>query len=222
MTFLKRLLDVIFPPRCIFCRELLETSAGKEICSDCFNKIPFTAGNALPYNGYEGLDGAVSACEYTGVIREALIRYKFRNKPGYGRTLSGLIGKAVEENYSGREFDIIISVPLHRERKFTRGYNQALLLSRELSRKTGIKDASQLLVRYRHTEAQSLLDKGKRHENIKGAFRVTKPEMISGKGILLVDDIMTTGSTLNECGRVLKEAGASYVAAVVVAAARKK
>jgi ComF family protein len=214
-------MDIIFPPRCIFCRRILSSQAEQEICGDCFKKIPFTAERALSYNE-DKLDRAICACDYSGIIREALLRLKFRDRPGYSRALSGILARVVEEEYGGLVFDLVISVPLHNQRKRDRGYNQALLLSRELSRGKGIKEASYLMERCRSTEAQSLLDRDKRADNIKGAFRVKKPEEVCGKRILLIDDIMTTGNTLNECARALKEAGAAYAAAAVVAASKKK
>ncbi|NTV89043.1 MAG: ComF family protein [Clostridiales bacterium] len=206
-----------------------------EICSACFGKIPFAGEAALPYNGDTWLNKAVFACEYEGIIRDTLIRYKFRNKPGYARALAGLIIKSLAVFAEEPGFDLVVSVPLHKDRKRERGYNQAQLLAREIGRLTRddgssgskaarsnrVKEASKLLERVRATEPQSSLDSAERHENIKGAFRITKPELIKGKKILLVDDIMTTGSTLNECAKALKEAGASYVAAAVVAAAMK-
>ena len=118
-------------------------------------------------------------------------------------------------NYT--KFDIIISVPLHKNREAKRGYNQARLVSGALSRITGIKEYSRLLVRNRNTGAQSLLDRKSRLVNLNDAFGITNERLIKDKNILLIDDIMTTGSTINECARTLKKAGARTVTAAVIA-----
>jgi len=198
-----------------------------EICEDCYRKIPFVDKNVCkilsddPDRQCEHLDEIYCACDYSGIVRDALIRYKFSNKPCYVRALAYLLHKGLDGSCHREEnggFDMIISVPLHKERKLRRGYNQSMLLSRELSKRTGIKDMSGLLERNRDTKAQSLLNRDERLKNVRGAFSVINPHMVNRKNILLVDDILTTGSTLNECARVLKESGAAFVAAAVVAA----
>ncbi|MGE5614010.1 MAG: ComF family protein [Bacillota bacterium] len=166
-------------------------------------------------------DGAISVFHYTGMVKESLIRFKFYNKPSYYRTYARLIADRLSKITGKEQYDIVMSVPLHRHKEFSRGYNQAYLISRALSRELGLPEASRLLRRYRYTENQSLLDKQKRHQNVKGAFDVLSPRKVNGKSILLVDDILTTGSTLEECSRMLKLAGAKKVTAAVVATGRK-
>lgn len=116
---------------------------------------------------------------------------------------------------------MIISIPLHHKKELSRGYNQALLISKALSRELKIPECSGVLKRIKYTDAQSLLKKGDRSINVKGAFRVINSDMIKDKSILLVDDILTTGSTANECSKVLKEAGARIVDAAVIASGKK-
>lgn len=166
-------------------------------------------------------DGVVSVFEYTGIVKESLIRFKFYNKPGYYMTYARLLADKLGKVTDIKNYQMVLSVPLHRHKEFSRGYNQARLISKALSRILKLRECSYLLRRERYTEAQSLLDKQKRNQNVKGAFVVVSPKKVRGKTILLVDDILTTGSTLEECSRVLKQAGAERVLALVVATGRK-
>lgn len=215
---------MIFPPKCIFCSELLYPGTGINICSSCYKKVRFIdeKGQVIrtaPFSRY--LDGIVCACEYSGVIKDSLIRYKFFEKSSYYRTFSGLLFEKLKKMTNYCKFDIIISVPLHKRKQRIRGYNQSLLISRELSRAMGVMDSSGILYRTRDTHAQSLLKREERYKNVKDAFKVNNPDKIKGKKILLVDDILTTGQTISECSRVLKEAGAQTVIAAVIASGRK-
>lgn len=224
MRFINKLINVIFPAKCIFCRRLLSYDADDCICGDCYAKLPFTGEvmMALPHiKGESGCDGAISVLQYTGVVKESLIRFKFNNKPYYYRTYSRLVADKLKRMNLAEQFDMVLSVPLHRRREFSRGYNQSLLISRALSRQLNVPDCSGLLKRLRNTDTQSLLDRQARLRNVRGAFIVEKPEKVKGKSILLIDDILTTGSTLDECGKALKHAGAFRVIAAVVASGRK-
>lgn len=218
MKIAERILNMIFPPRCVFCDSMMESGADLNICSDCYGKLSFSAENPVRMAGGNGsCDAALCVCKYTGIMKDALIRYKFYKRPGYYRTFAKLLVDTIYKVTNVEKFDMIISVPLHKRKEFTRGYNQALLISKALGRETGINECSELLARTRHTEAQSLLDKKSRNENVKGAFEVTDAYKVKGKYILLVDDIMTTGNTLNECSKALKDAGAKAVLAAVLA-----
>ena len=168
----------------------------------------------------EGCDCIVCVCRYSGIIKSSLIYFKFFNKAGYYRAFAALLADRLRKMTDFHEFDIIISVPLHKKRENERGYNQSLLLSKELSRLTGIPDRSGFLERVRHTKSQSLLGREERYVNVKNAFNVREKAKVQGKWVLLVDDITTTGNTLDECSRVLKKAGARMVTAAVIASGR--
>lgn len=224
MKLFESILNLIYPPRCIFCQQLLDYSAVLHICSPCYTKLPFSE-SAIIRTSQEDeesyCDGAMSVFEYTGMVKESLIRFKFYNKPGYYRTYARLIADKLGKLTDIKGYDIVMSVPLHKHKEFIRGYNQAYLISKALSRFVKIRECSGALKRERYTESQSLLDRQRRNQNVKGAFSVRLPKKVKGKSILLVDDILTTGSTLEECSRVLKQAGAVKVFAVVVATGRK-
>lgn len=219
-----KLINIVYPAKCIFCQQLLNHNATLHICSGCFPKLPFTEETLLTTSqGGEKCycDGAVSVFQYTGMVKGSLIRFKFYNKPGYYSTYARLMAHRLAKMTDIKKYDMVLSIPLHRQREFSRGYNQAFLISRALSRELKLPERSALIKRLIHTDTQSLLDKQNRNRNVKGAFIVAAPEKIKGKSILLVDDILTTGSTLEECGRMLKQAGAIKVTAAVVATGRK-
>ncbi|MEN6314956.1 MAG: ComF family protein [Clostridiaceae bacterium] len=225
MGFFNRLANTVYPAKCIFCRQIMNDDAGLHICSTCYEKLPFMTEAFLDTAQNKGTgycDGVMSIFHYTGIVKESLIRFKFQNKPGYYRTYARLIAGRLAGMSDITQYDMVLSVPLHRKRELSRGYNQALLISRFIGRELKIPERSKFLKRLKQTEAQSLLDGQKRHENVQGAFIVTAPEKVGGKSILLVDDIMTTGSTLEECSRVLKQAGAAKIIALVVATGRKQ
>ena len=219
---LGKLINLIFPPKCIFCRKLLDVTAEMEICNDCFRQIHLFSENSRVKNTSSFCDEIVCVSEYSGIIKEALKRYKFNGKPSYCRAFSKLLIKKVKIMTNCRKFDIIVSVPLHKSRETVRGYNQALLISKIVSKATGIREESGVLKRVRETSAQSLISsRHGRLNNIKDAFKVTQPHKLAGKSIILIDDILTTGHTVDECSRALKEAGALWVTAAVIASGRK-
>ncbi len=224
MNFIDKLVNIVYPPKCIFCQKLLDHDAALHICSACYAKLPLIENKVLrtsPDEETNYCDGVVSVFEYTGMVKESLIRFKFYNKPGYYRTYARLLADKLGKVIDVRSYQMVLSVPLHKHKEFSRGYNQARLISKALSGILKLKECSYLMKRERYTEAQSLLDRQKRNQNVKGAFVVVSPKKVRGKSILLVDDILTTGSTLEECSRVLKQAGAERVFAVVVATGRK-
>lgn len=221
---LSNAIKLIFPPKCIFCNDVLSINSDIDICRSCFNKISFIDGIINGNNTRQSNSGCcdyiICVCRYSGIIKDSLIRYKFFGKLSYYRTFARLLADKVNKMTNFNNFDIIISVPLHVNKEKIRGYNQSLLISKELSKRLGVPEYSRLLSRVRDTGSQSLLPKGKRYYNVKDAFKVCKTELIKGKTVLLVDDIMTTGNTIDECSRVLKAAGAKAVVGAVIATGR--
>ncbi len=218
---IKEIINLLFPPRCIFCGSLLSIRERIEICGTCYERIPFLNGKIIrPLTG-QHFDEVICLCEYKGIIRQAIVGYKFFNKAAYYRTFALLLSDKIKKMTREPNFDIIISVPLHYKKQRSRGYNQSFLISKVLSKEMGILEGSYLLSRVKYTESQSTLSKKERLLNMENAFKVSSSKKIEGKRILLVDDVLTTGSTLDECSKVLKLAGALEVTAVVVASGRK-
>jgi ComF family protein len=222
--FFEKLLRLVFPPKCIFCGKVLPIDTRVGICQGCFKMLPFMNVKVSLLDrrntSKNYCDNVICVFRYDSIVRQAVVRYKFFGKSYYYRTLGRLLSEKIKKMTNFREFDIIISVPLYKARENLRGYNQALLLAKVVSRELSIPEQSRLLERLRNTGSQSLMPAYKRNTNVKGAFKVTDCNEVKNKVILLIDDVLTTGNTLNECSRVLKEAGAALVVAGVIATGR--
>ena len=210
------LLNLLFPPKCILCGKLLERNE-QDLCRDCRVDSP-----AYPdrKEKFQFLDSFTAVWYYEGNVRKSLLRYKFYDSrsfaSGYGRVLAM---KLLQTHPEG--FDCLSWIPVSRLRKLRRGYDQVELLADAVGRELGMTPVP-LLKKVRHTRPQSRLkDASKRRANVLGAYREINREEIFGKRILLLDDILTTGSTAGEAARVLLTAGAKEVHCAAVAAARK-
>ncbi|MBP1736846.1 MAG: hypothetical protein H6Q60_727 [Oscillospiraceae bacterium] len=210
-------LDLLFPPKCIFCRGLL-LRGERHICSGCRNALPWLHGTAAEQAG-ESFSLAVSPLRYNDAVRSSFHRYKFKDCRGYSEAYGALVAECVRDHLSGR-YDLITWVPLSKQRRKARGYDQAMLLA--MAAALRLDDvAVETLKKVRHTDAQSGLEgDGERHANILNAYEAADPELVAGRRVLLIDDIMTTGATLSECARVLRAAGASGVVCATLARAR--
>lgn len=207
------LLELIYPNVCGFCNKICKD----ELCKKCKNKIKEYEINIIkkPKNKY--FEELISIFKYEGIIREKIIQYKFEDKAYINNTFTKIILK--NEKICGllKKYDIIIPVPIHKKRKAQRGYNQTQLIASKISRCLNIKFCNNVLVKNKDIIAQSKLNKKERIQNIKGAFKILNLEEIKGKNILLLDDIYTTGSTANECSKILKKAGAKKLGVLTIA-----
>ncbi len=216
MGLIGALLDLIYPPRCVFCHKLLEKGEGP-VCEKCLRELPYTS------NGGEQSGDFFSVCVaplyYEDGVRESLLRYKFNGLSGYAQTYGALVAGCVRDRLSGR-YDLVSWVPLSKKRYKERGYDQARLLAEAAARELG-ETAVSTLEKPRNVARQSGMGSAeKRRANISGAYRASDPALIEGKRILLVDDIVTTGATLSECARTLLQSGAGEV--ICAAVARKR
>jgi len=196
--WLNSLLNLIFPPRCEVCRKGSE----EPLCSECFSQITFMKPQL----------GIYSASVYDGVLRDAIHRFKFQKRKNLAGPLGVLLVKYLSHtpDFSMEEIDCIIPVPLHRKRQRQRGYNQAELLAQVISKYYEVPVVS-ALERTKDTHPQFDLPREERLTNVKGAFKVSDPKAVYNKKIILLDDIFTTGSTIAECSKTLKIAGARSV-----------
>jgi ComF family protein len=219
-------LDWLLPPRCGGCRAL-----GAWLCASCRGRIrsleePLCARcgreleNHRPGCGCRAQLRALarlrSAAAYEGPLERALHRFKYEGWRALAPTLASLIAERLPEPAPATELACLLAVPLHRRRLRERGYNQSALLARDLRRRWSLPDAPGRLVRLRDTPAQVGLDRPARRQNVTGAFGWEGPDL-AGRPILLVDDVATTGSTLEACARALKAAGAGRIEAVTLA-----
>lgn len=222
---IERFLNFIFPPKCILCGQVLSPDTYICICAVCMNDLIFDSCKFTKIVDknirYNYIDGILSLCLYEGKIKKSLYRYKFNNKAQYFRTYGRLLSERLKNTVEFNYIDMIIAVPLHKNREKERGYNQAKLISKIISKETGIPDRSYVLSRVRDTGAQRLLSGNERQSNVLNAFEVTKPQEVKDRVILLVDDILTTGNTMNECSKALKKHGAKKVYGIVIASGRR-
>lgn len=215
MGAFSELLDLLFPPRCVFCRKFLKRGE-KSVCPRCEATLPYA--NGAERHG-DFFTVCVSPLYYEGDVRESILRYKFHEATGYAKTYGRLMADCVREKLSGR-WDLISWVPLSRERYRERGYDQAMLLALACALELGDVAVS-TLEKFKNVEKQSKIGSAeKRRANISGVYRVTDPELITDKRILLIDDIITTGATLSECARTLRDAGAREVLCAAIACGR--
>jgi ComF family protein len=236
-SFLHAVLDFLFPPLCHACRTFIPTAGSLHICPDCREKmtpvssplcvlcgIPFVGGGQDHTCGAcatsrRHFDAARAALVYDGVSRDLIHSFKYRNKTHLRRSLALLTVEKLTTFVEARKPDLIIPVPLHRKRLRSRGFNQAVLLGELFSEQWQIPLDRYNLRRIRWTEPQVNLSAHERRGNVRGAFTVNDPAVVTGRRILLVDDVFTTGSTVEECAIVLKGAGAAEVTVVTVARA---
>lgn len=212
------LLDLLYPPRCVFCQRLLKDGE-EHLCTACQRSLPWTAPEDGPKR-CEGLSQCVSPLWYQAAVRRSFHRYKFAGRSVYAQVYGLLMAQCVRDRLEG-EWDLVTWAPLSARRRRRRGYDQAELLARAMGRLLGMEPAA-LLRKLRDTPAQSSLDgEAARRANAEGAYAVTDPAAVSGRRVLLVDDVVTTGSTLAQCARVLRQAGAAEVAGVTLARARR-
>jgi len=214
---LERVLDIFFPPKCAFCGSLL-SDAGEGICPACLGTLPWTDGAERKT---DFIPRIVAPLYYEGSVREAMLWYKFHNAPARGRGYGRLIAQELQKR-GALDFDVITWVPLSRKRERRRGYDQARILAEALGKHLD-REARPLLQKVRDVPPQSHLNTAEeRRANISGCYAVCAPDRAAGKRVLLVDDIVTTGSTLSECARMLMLSGAERVWAAALACRRER
>jgi len=216
-NFGRSVLDLFFPPRCAFCSSP-KVKSDMLLCRECEAKLPYS-GALLREQRLPSLVGCYSPLLYKGSVRQSLLRFKFKGMYSYSETYAKLISKCIDE--CEVSCDIISWVPVSRLRLHARGYDQAQKIAQELAKLRGLP-LERLVRKRRHNRRQSSIsDASKRKANVSGVYECLKPQLVEGKCILLVDDIVTTGSTLSSCAETLKAAGAQSVEAVTVARAEK-
>ncbi|HEX4640287.1 MAG TPA: ComF family protein [Chthoniobacterales bacterium] len=161
----------------------------------------------------------MAAYRSRGIVRKVLHQFKYGKQRHLRHPIACWLRESLgDPRLRGRHFDIIVPVPLHPARERERGFNQAALIAELLATSSAIP-ARPVLERIRYTTTQTAYDRAERMENLRGAFRLRKNRDVRGLRVLLIDDVLTTGSTLSECARVLRDAGAASVLAATAARA---
>lgn len=237
LPFLNALLDFVFPPLCHICKAFIPDAGALHICAACRDEIkivtsPLCRICGIPFigpgndhacgtclTGQPAFDRARAAVIYEGAMRNLIHAFKYNNKTHLRRPLALLTIERLGDFIQQEQPELMLPVPLHIDRLRKRGFNQAILLGELLSREWGIPMERRTLLRLRRTEPQVTLSAGERRENVKNAFGISEKMSLEGKKILLLDDVITTGSTVEECARIVKKAGAARVSVITVARA---
>lgn len=216
MKILDKFLYCLYPDKCIACEKIV--GVNDIFCSDC----EFIYGNNLGYKtGDSFLPKTVYSVMYEEDIKQAIWKYKFRSKKYYIRPFSSLLFEAFDYYYKSSDFDVIVAVPITKKSKAKRGYNHASLLGEAISKREGIPYQDKALIKLKETN-QHEKTLAERRDNVKGAYKVSPKADLKGKRVLLVDDIITTGYTMETIARLIKNAGAKSVNGIVLAAASTK
>jgi len=235
ICLLAEILDFIWPRTCEVCQKPVDRP-GRHLCSDCLNRLPFTptegccrrCGRAAEKLNGEFLcadcqahdpafDRAASALSFDMDAREMLNAFKFRYHQWLRNDLVDWLEAVTRVRFKVGEIDLVLPMPSTLLHRLDRGYNQCVYLGRELARRLDKPYADRVLQRKGNPKRQGGLPEEERHTNVIGTFAVRRPEAVRCKTVLVVDDIMTTGSTLSACAAELKAAGAARVWCVTVA-----
>lgn len=222
--FVISLIDLLLPRFCASCKTKL-SSGSSFICEECLSKIKRP--DPLRINSEFEKKFAPSSIisDFTSQfvfergkeLQQIVHSLKYEKKFLLGVFLGILLGETIKKDFSKYQIDAVVPVPLHHLKKAEREFNQSLYIARGIFKATGIKVRSRLIKRKRYTESQTTMNISEREENIRGAFVSRKK--LDGENLLLVDDVITTGSTISECGKILLDAGAGkiYAASIGIA-----
>lgn len=214
--FIKKILDILFPVSCIRCK-----TKNTPLCKKCIQNIPPPAHNTSQTN-------IISIFSYkNAVTRKAISSLKYKNNKDIGKIFADLLYDIVldelnEQNiFSNFNNPLLIPIPLSKKRLRERGFNQSELLAKEMSfidNGSSFTLATDVLYKVRNTPSQvSIKDRQKRLQNLRGCFSVKNPDKIKNRNIILIDDVTTTGATINEAKKTLLKAGAKKVIAFTIA-----
>ncbi|WP_317513841.1 ComF family protein [Sphingomonas sp. C3-2] len=229
-SFLRSICDFALPPRCPGCGTVVD--GDHRFCISCWQQMEFLGGGGcaacgvpLPPTAMAGIhcgpclasppdhDGVRAAVVYGEMARRVVLKLKYGRRPGMAHIIAGQLGRFVVAEEADGPSGLLVPVPLHRWRLWSRGYNQSMLIARLVSRQTGVSLAPALLKRTRATPSLRNLGAKARAKAVRGAFRVAADARanITGRTIWLIDDVYTSGATANACARALKRAGAKRV-----------
>ena len=223
MKLLEKCLGILYPQTCCFCGQISKTA----ICRECQGKITYIkeprckcCGKPLSVEEekfcydckhYEHFfDQGKSLWLHEGIVRKSIYQFKYHNKRVFGQTYGKELYRIYAEQMSSWEIDVIIPVPLHKKRRRKRGYNQSEIIADVLGKLSHIKKKKKTVIRTHNTKKQKELNHSQRKENLRHAFAIKK-EWKTPRNVLIVDDIYTTGNTIDAMAKLLKEKGVQKV-----------
>lgn len=233
--YLESFLELLYPEKntCFICDDYDENIGDKYICQNCYSTLEKNTGNLCEIcskllddtsssmccneckNTKRYFVSAKSPLKYSSTVKKLIYDYKYYDKAYYYKMFGNILLEYIESN-NYKNYDLITSVPLHRSKLNKRGYNQSKLIAKYLSSHLNIKYV-RCLKRIRKTDVQNTLSKKERKINIDGAFSIVNKHIIKQKKILIIDDIYTTGSTIDECSKILVNNGAKNIYALTIA-----
>lgn len=237
-TILDSLASVLFPATCVLCGTVVDDRALALVCQKCWSRVTPFQGEICVRCGYGFLssnlqipvplcggcrrdyfhfDFARSYADFQDPLKEIIHQLKYRAHPSLAKPLARLLFSVYQSHLKELASDVVVPIPLHKQRERERGFNQSELLAKHFSRLASIPIQSNLLLRNRATQVQAGLSRRARRLNVSGAFSLSQKSEVVGRIILLMDDVFTTGTTLNECARLLKVNGAPRVNVLTLA-----
>ena len=216
---------MIFGKSCVFCQKYYkkEQTAWNNglicICKSCIEEID-AQNTPRIFETTPNLSVVIPSTTYTGIVKSALHRYKFNDQRQYGKAFAYIMERNIKKYTDFYKYDAVVTVPISGRRRKERGFNQSELFARTVADVYGLEIHNEYLEKFVDTQRQSELNQYQRAFNLKGAYAAS-PEA-KNKSIILVDDIYTTGSTMDECAVMLKLAGASVVAGFTFSATPRK
>ncbi|MBQ2937808.1 MAG: ComF family protein [Clostridia bacterium] len=210
-------LNLIYPKICGICGKINRNS----LCKKCEIQLKKQAEIKIIKNGQDLENKYFSQLmyifKYEGVIRKTILDYKFNDRPYISKTFVNFMLKDKKIFDNIQKYETIIPVPISKRRQKERGYNQSLLIAREISKQTNLDLMNNCLIKTKNIIEQSKLNKDEREKNIQGVYKLVNKQLIKNKKILVIDDIYTTGSTVNECSKVLIQGQPTKIGILVLA-----
>lgn len=213
MNFINSVLDYFFPPICGMCGEINENY----ICNNCYENIKKIKKCVINEYNNRNFSKHLYIFRYEGIIRNKIIEYKFEDKGYLYKMFAKIIFSDKKTCNFIKKYDVIIPVPISKKRKKKRGYNQSELVANELAQKLNQDIWTDIIIKKKDNKPQSELNKLERIKNVEDIYEINKPIEVKNKKVLLLDDIYTTGSTVNEIARKLKQNQTQEIGVITLA-----
>ena len=214
MQIIDEILNLLFPNVCGICGKIDKNS----LCPECEKKITQKYKYKIQNIYGKNFEKHIYIMEYEGFARHKILAYKFDGNGYLYKTFARIITNNKKVCKILKEYDIITEVPVHKKRKNKRGYDQSQLIAKDIAKNIGPPKYAKTLKKIKNNPRQSLLNEKERINNVKNVYETINKEIIKDKKIILFDDIYTTGSTADECSRILKENGAKEILVLSLAA----